>query len=287
MTSIVKKVLTASMLMTLLMMPATLLAQDTTTTKTQGVDVFKMFFFPVPQNPDFLDWLGVYQVVFLVLLSVVAMAFVIQFALKNRKINIVPEETQAQLEQLMNEKRYAEAIQLAQADPSYLGKIASASLSEAPNGFGAMERALEESSDEETTRLLRPLEILNIIANIAPMIGLFGTVYGMIVAFRRLVDAGGKPDPAALAGGISTALVTTFWGLVIAIPVMICYTFIRNNVDMQSTEGVLVVQNLIKPFRPSRNKSASSSATSATAASSAGGAQRPRATPKPPTTPEA
>lgn len=259
----------------LLTSPASVMAQDK---PGGGANVFKMFFAPIPDSPDFLDWLGVAMVWLLIIISVGTMALILQYFLKNRKPNLVPDETRAQLEQLMTEKRYAEAIQLAQADTSYLGKVASASLGEAANGFGSMERALEESADAETTKLLRPLEILNIIANVAPMIGLFGTVYGMIVAFQRLVLAGGKPDPSALAGGISTALVTTLWGLVIAVPAMVAYAIIRNNIDMHTTDGMLTVESLIKPFKPGRKAAATSSSSTPPASA----AQRPRATPKPP-----
>jgi biopolymer transport protein ExbB len=63
------------------------------------------------------------------------------------------------------------------------------------------------------------------------MIGLFGTVYGMIVAFQTVAASGGQADPALLAGGIGTALVTTFWGLVIAIPALVTFATVRNRID--------------------------------------------------------
>jgi len=108
------------------------------------------------------------------------------------------------------------------------------------------------------------------------MIGLFGTVYGMIVAFQKLAELGGQPDPASLAAGIGTALITTFWGLVVAIPAISAYTLIRNKVDALTGEGMVLVEDLIASFRPRRSKSG---ATASSAASSSSG--RPRATPKP------
>ena len=68
-----------------------------------------------------------------------------------------------------------------------------------------MERAVEEAGDAEAVKLLRPIEYLNVLGNISPMIGLFGTVFGMIVAFQALVAGSGSADPKELAGGISTA----------------------------------------------------------------------------------
>jgi biopolymer transport protein ExbB len=113
---------------------------------------------------------------------------------------------------------------------------------------------------------LRPLEYLNVLGNIAPMLGLFGTVYGMIVAFQTLVEEGGSADPGKLAAGISTALVTTFWGLIVAMPALAAYALIRNKIDALTSEGILIAEELINTFKPG-NK--------------AGSEQRQRATPKP------
>lgn len=79
--------------------------------------------------------------------------------------------------------------------------------------------------------LMRKIEPLNIIGNIAPMVGLFGTVFGMIKLFNAIVVAGGQPQPAQLAEGISVALVTTFWGLLIAIPALAFYGAMAGRIE--------------------------------------------------------
>ena len=150
---------------------------------------------------------------------------------------------------MLLDKRYREAIERARSDDSFLGRVTVAALVESAGGYEAMERAIEEAGDAQAARMLRPIEILNVVGNIAPMIGLFGTVYGMIVAFQKLQQIG-QPDPAQLAGGISTALVTTFWGLVVAIPALAGYALIRNNLDAHTSEALIVTEELIKPFRP-------------------------------------
>lgn len=215
------------------------------------------------------DPLGLGIIWLLLIMSAISIGLTIKLVLDNRRTELVPDNTQLQVEAMLAEKRYREAIEFAGSDPSYLGKVVSSGLNEASNGYGAMERAIEESSDAETTRILRPIEYLNVLGNISPMLGLFGTVYGMIVAFQKLVEAGGKPDPAKLASGISTALVTTFWGLVVAVPALAAYALIRNKVDAITSEGLIMAEELIKPFKPSGKRSSSSSAS------------RPRATPKP------
>ena len=77
-----------------------------------------------------------------------------------------------------------------------------------------------ESLQEQAMVLFRRIEWINIIGNVSPMVGLFGTVLGIIKMFNSLALAGGQPHPSQLAGGISVALVTTFWGLLIAIPAL-------------------------------------------------------------------
>ncbi len=196
------------------------------------------------------DPIGLAIIWILLLMSAISIGFSLKLFLTYRKSNLVPDDTAQQVEALLNEKRYREAIEYADADTSYLGRLISAALAEAAAGFGAMERAVEEEADSQTARMLRPIEYLNVLGNIGPMLGLFGTVYGMILAFQQLVAAGGKPDPAELAAGISTALVTTFWGLIVAIPALAVYAMIRNKIDALTSEGLQMAEELIRPFRP-------------------------------------
>ena len=74
-----------------------------------------------------------------------------------------------------------------------------------------IKNALTDSLQDQAIKLMRKIEWLNLIGNVSPMVGLFGTVFGMIKLFNALVIAGGQPNPSHLAAGISIALVTTFW----------------------------------------------------------------------------
>lgn len=96
-----------------------------------------------------------------------------------------------------------------------------------------------ESLQEQALYLLRRIDWLNIIGNVAPMIGLFGTVFGMIKAFNGIVIAGGQPRPDQLASGISLALVTTFWGLLVAIPALAVHGIFRNRIETITSEAAL------------------------------------------------
>jgi len=94
-----------------------------------------------------------------------------------------------------------------------------------------LREAFFESLQEQALILSRKVEWINLIGNVAPMVGLFGTVVGMIQLFGAIVTAGGQPQPVQLAGGISVALVTTFWGLLIAIPALAIYGIFRNQIE--------------------------------------------------------
>jgi biopolymer transport protein ExbB len=90
----------------------------------------------------------------------------------------------------------------------------------------SMEKAMEEASVEETAAGLKPINYLSIIAQIAPMLGLLGTVSGMIKAFDK-IGKGGMGKPEALAGNIGEAMITTATGLIIGIPAMFFYFFLK------------------------------------------------------------
>lgn len=226
------------------------------------------------------DVIGLIIIWVLLLLSATSIGYAIKLTLEYRRSTMLPDETRDELETLLSSKKYREAIDFANADDSYLGKVTAAALNEAANGYSAMERAIEEAGDAETTRVLRPIEYLNVLGNIAPMMGLFGTVYGMILAFQSLVAAGGQPDPVELAGGISTALVTTFWGLVVAIPALAAYALVRNKVDALTTEGLIVAEELISPFKPGAKKSSSGSSSTSASSSSSSSSSRPQPQPQ-------
>jgi biopolymer transport protein ExbB len=196
------------------------------------------------------EWIGTLLIWLLLALSLVNIGLISQLFTTNRRALLLPEASANRLREMLQKGRYQEAIQFAESEPSDLARIVRVALGQATFGFTAMLRALEQVSEETTTERLRRVESLNIIGQVSPMIGLFGTVYGMIVAFRSIAESGGNADPVLLAGGIGTALVTTFWGLLVAIPALAAYATIRNRIDSLATETSLEAQSLVEQFRP-------------------------------------
>lgn len=183
-------------------------------------------------------------------LSIFTLAIIVQYLISIRRENILPVAVLEQIRELFDEKQYGEAIEVTASEPSFLSYVIHAGLSDASHGYPAMERAMEEAAEERTTKLLRQIEWLNLIGNISPMLGLFGTVWGMIMAFQTLAASGGTADPKELSGSIGVALVTTLLGLAIAIPALAVYAMMRNRVDAVTSEAMVAGQDLISTFRP-------------------------------------
>lgn len=131
----------------------------------------------------------------------------------------------------------------------FVCKAVSRALKTAGADFFRMSNLIAESLQDQTSELFRKIEWLNLIGNVSPMVGLFGTVLGMIKLFNAIVRAGGQPAPAQLANGISVALVTTFWGLFIAIPALAIYGVIRNRIEQLAGDAVLQAENIMPPIR--------------------------------------
>ena len=108
---------------------------------------------------------------------------------------------------------------------------------------------IAESLQDQASALLRRIEWLNLIGNVSPMVGLFGTVYGMIKLFNTIVMAGGEPQTVQLADGISVALVTTFWGLFIAIPALAVHGVFQNRIEALVNDAVMEAESIMPEIR--------------------------------------
>jgi biopolymer transport protein ExbB len=115
-------------------------------------------------------------------------------------------------------------------------------------GFAEYRAAAEEAGEEQTGRLYRKTEVLNVIGAISPMLGLTGTVLGMIKSFNVIAATGGTARPDQLAGGISEALITTLMGLLVAIPTMVFFSYFRNRIDSLVAEAGKRVEQLLMPL---------------------------------------
>lgn len=228
-------------------------ALDATATASSVNRSFAEAFFVSRRNDGSIELIGSGVTWLLLTLSVCAIGLMIHLALSNRRSTVLPNDTLNIVRKLIKRKQFQAAIDIVAKDKSFLSHILHAAFREAKFGFPAMMKALEQTADERATARLRKIELLNVVGQVSPMIGLFGTVYGMIIAFGAIVAAGGSADPVALAGGIGTALTTTFWGLVVAIPALAGYAILRNRIDALTIEATIEAEHILHLFRPRNN----------------------------------
>lgn len=188
----------------------------------------------------------------IILLSVVTVAIAVEHFLSLRRELFIPPslvETASQKIAMRDWKGVQEACQ---SHPSPLGRVVAAGVAEWEVGWSEMEKVMEDALAEETARWIRKVDYLSVIGNIAPMLGLLGTVMGMILAFRTVAETQGAARAADLAQAIYMALVTTVEGLVVAIPALAAYAYFRNRVDELMAEVAGTVQRLFAPLKRRR-----------------------------------
>ena len=188
----------------------------------------------------------------IILLSVVALAVIIENFVSLKRDKLAPPELIDEIQALFEEEQYQEAMELCENEPTFLTRICGAGIAKVGHGFDVIEKSIEEMGDEEAVKLHQKVGWLSLIANVAPMMGLLGTVSGMVVAFNEIARTGGNANPAQLASGISQALLTTLFGLVVAIPVTAAFAYLRNNLVRSVIEVGAIVEDLFERFRPAQ-----------------------------------
>ena len=137
---------------------------------------------------------------------------------------------------------------MARTDESVLGQVLSAGLAKLSRGYGKAIEGMQEVGEEESMKLEHRLSYMALIGNLSPMIGLLGTVQGMIASFQVIAVSEATPKPSELADGISTALFTTLIGLAVAIPAIAAYNLLRNRVSRLLLEVGVTSENLMSRF---------------------------------------
>ena len=178
-------------------------------------------------------------------LSVLTVTIIVRLLLLIRRSRLVSEPLRRRLVTLVPARQVAQAMEVTGRDPSLLAGVMHAALREHARGYAAMERAMEEAAEQRSVAMMRRIEWLNVLGNIGPMLGLMGTVWGMILAFFTIVERGGIPNPSDLADAIGIALVTTLEGLWVAIPALAVYAVLRNRIDELTNQALLICQELI------------------------------------------
>jgi biopolymer transport protein ExbB len=246
------------------------------TTKTAPVGLFQV----IMGNTDPIFFL-------IILCSIIGVTLIIQGFITNRRSVLIPEPTVHQIRELIAQRQFKELIDYTETDPTFVSRALNPALKRAGQGFNAMKEAMETAIGEQTAEQFRKIEYLNILGNLGPLLGLLGTVLGMIAAFSAMNQKGGSASPSDLAGGISKALAHTFLGLMLAIPCLAAFGILRTIVDRLTVQGALISEELLLMIRPAEAKPAAVASGVRSAAApqpvAPPSARKPLPTPPPPT----
>jgi biopolymer transport protein ExbB len=181
-------------------------------------------------------------------LSVGMAALAFEYLISLRRSATVPRRLAARLQELISQRQFKQAADECRQDGSLLGLIVAAGLAESDSGYAAIEKAMEDACAQHAARLYRKIDYLSVIGTLSPMLGLLGTVWGMMLAFSEFAS---KANVAVteLAPGISTALVTTLLGLAVAIPAYAAYAYFRNRVDETVATCSQVAEHIFFEYR--------------------------------------
>lgn len=213
---------------------------------------------PEPPKVGILDTFGLlmqelrhgdFVLITVIILSIAGVTFIIQGFMKARASVMFPEASTNHIRELIANRQFKELIEFTETDPSFVSKALNPALKRAPS-FAAMKEAMETAIGEQTAEHFRKIEYLNVIGNLGPLLGLLGTVIGMIISFESMQRQGGQANPAVLAGGISKALAHTMAGLVLALPCLACFGVLRTMIDRLTVQGALLAEELLLMVKP-------------------------------------
>jgi biopolymer transport protein ExbB len=189
-------------------------------------------------------WIGLV----IALMSFYLIALVVWMSLHYRTVAAVPRDLMDDVQELLEHNQYNEAFHRLLGDSSFLARVLAAGVRKLPSGLAHAQRAMELANEDATMEMEHRTTYLATVGTLGPMIGLVGTVYGMIMAFRVIALTGASAQANQLAAGISTALFATLEGIAISIPAIYFYAMFRNRIARLSLEVGLAAEPLLEQF---------------------------------------
>lgn len=207
----------------------------------------------------------------LLAISIALVAVIVLLAMDLRMGASIPPYFVDEFTDTVNKRRFKEAFELARNDTSYLGRVLAAGMGRLQYGIDDAREASMNMVESIKAGKEQLIAYLATTGTLGPMIGLVGTVYGMILAFMELSNPNKQPNPATLADGISHALVVTLLGIGLSVPAIFCHTFFRNRLIRISMDTSNIADDLLtqmyhnsrKPAPPAAAPGGNAAATSA------------------------
>ena len=182
--------------------------------------------------------------------SVAGFALIVDSFITVREKKIVPLSLVTKAREAIEQGDVMKALKHCEEEPGPLANILSAGFSNVQEGFDAVQEAIGVAADLESEKLVQRVTYLNVVANLAPMLGLLGTVQGMIFAFANLATTqAGAAQQQMLAVNIAQALYTTAGGLIAAIPALGFYFYFRNKSTRIILGMEILTTDLVKSLR--------------------------------------
>ena len=182
----------------------------------------------------------------IILLSLVGLALVIDSFVRLQEDKLIPPALVDEASNLAQRGRFSELRSLCKGSPTLWGRMVGDALDDGHWGIEAIREAVQQQGDRHFTRLRQRVGYVGLIASIAPVLGLLGTVTGMIDSFQVLGEAKGAARPDELASGIAEALITTCMGLIVAVPLMFLHAYLRDRVTRIAQDAAGACERLLR-----------------------------------------
>lgn len=204
-----------------------------------------------PVQENMLVWVYNAEGVFFfpqLIISLIVIGMIALYSMQIRTGSFVPVPFLQQFDVLFKDKKFQEAYELTRKDESFLGKMVSAGIGRLPVGVSQAMEAAQEAADDESMKHEHRLSYLAMIANLATLVGLLGTVWGMVGSFMVISRSDTAPKPSELATGVSQALCTTVAGLLQAIPATLAFTILKNRAARLGFEAGMACEQIMTRF---------------------------------------
>lgn len=202
----------------------------------------------------------------LLIMSMALVALIVMLALDLRMSTVVPPSFVEQFTALVNGRKFKEAFELARGDKSLLGRVMTGGMSRLQYGLEDARDAAMNTLDNLKSSKDQLNNYIAVTGSLGPLIGLVGTVYGMIISFKVLAHSSSGVNASALAGGISHALVITMLGIGLAVPAVFFNTYFKNRITQITLDVLNLADDLLTQMYHLSKKPGSAAPQAATPA---------------------
>ena len=206
---------------------------------------------PAPKQKPWLYWFlessGVIGA-FILILSIYFVATVCRQFFELRLPIAIPPDIVGRAQELLQQKDFKGIFALVKDDDSYFSRLVSTGISELPNGLAEARDVMERTGESLTEDMEKRISILAVLGTLGPMIGLLGTLKGMIASFSVIARSDVQMKASEVAGGISEALLLTFEGVMLSVPAIYFFSLFRNRVSSISTTAALEADQFLRHF---------------------------------------